>query len=195
MARVPKNVCGGAMSVIKANTVNGESGFTLIDLLFTCSLICTIATMALPSLMRAKGVAQSASAIATLRVVNSSQLSFAVTCGSGFYAPSFPPLGVAPPGSPTAFLPPELSSGAAFLKQGYSFNMTGTPLAGAPASCNGIAAGSASPGYAVIADPLDPIGNPKFFGSNADGTIYQHSATLVPFMPESGPPTAGTPLK
>jgi type II secretory pathway pseudopilin PulG len=179
---------------VKTNTVNGESGFTLIDLLFTCSLICTIATMALPSLLRAKGVAQSASAIATLRVVNSSQLSFAVTCGSGFYAPAFPNLGIAPPGSPTAFLPAELSSGPAFLKQGYSFNMTGTSLPGAPASCNGLAAGTAAPGYAAIADPLDPVGNPRFYGTNADGTIYVNGGTFAGSMPESGPSPIGTPI-
>jgi type II secretory pathway pseudopilin PulG len=182
------------MCTNKANSVNGESGFTLIDLLFTASLICTIATMALPSLMRARGVAQSASAIATLRVVNSSQLSFAVTCGSGFYAPTFPTLGVAPPGAPAAFLPSDLSSGAAFLRQGYSFNMTGTPLAGAPASCNGLAAGAASPGYAAIADPLDPVGNPHFYGTNADGTIYVNAGTFAGVLPESGPSPVGAPI-
>jgi type II secretory pathway pseudopilin PulG len=172
-----------------------EDGFTLIDLLFTASLICTLCTMALPSLMRARGAAQSASAVGTVRVVNSAQLSFAVTCGSGFYAADFPTLGVAPPSSPAAFLPAELSSGASFLKQGYSFNMTATALAGAPPTCNGKPAGSSSPGYAIIADPLDAIGNPHFYGSNADGTIYVHNATLAGWMPESGPPGVGTPVK
>ena len=84
------------MLINKAAAAKGESGFTLIDLLFTASLICTLATMSLPSLMRARGVAQSASALGTVRVVNSSQLSFAVTCGSGFYAPDFLTLGIAP---------------------------------------------------------------------------------------------------
>jgi type II secretory pathway pseudopilin PulG len=185
---------GVAMSVNKTTAVNGESGFTLIDMLFTASLICTIATMALPSLLRAKGVAQSASAIATLRVVNSAQLSFAVTCGSGFYSPTFPALGIAPPGSQTAFLPPELSSGAAFLKQGYSFNMTGTAITGAPGSCNGLAPGAAAPGYAALADPLDPVGNPHFYATNADGTIYVNAATFAGQMPESGPPPVGSPI-
>ena len=46
-------------------TSRGESGFTLIDLLFTASLICTLCTMALPSLYRARGAAQSASAVST----------------------------------------------------------------------------------------------------------------------------------
>ena len=183
------------MPVNKTATTTGESGFTLIDLLFTASLICTIATMALPSLLRARGVAQSASAVATLRVVNSSQLSFAVTCGSGFYSPTFPTLGVPPPSSSAAFLPPELTVGVSFTKQGYSYHMAGTSLPGAPASCNGLAAGGAAPGYAAAADPLDPVGNPHFYGTNADGAIYQHTSTFIGSMPESGPPPFGTPVK
>ena len=183
------------MSAHKTATTNGESGFTLIDLLFTASLICTIATMALPSLLRAKNVAQSASAIATLRVVNSAHLSFAVTCGSGFYSPTFGRLGVAPPAATTAFLPPELSSGASFVKQGYTFNMVGTALSGAPGSCNGLAPGAAAPGYAATADPLDPLGNPHFYATNADGTIYVHDASMGSTMPESGPPPVGVPIK
>jgi hypothetical protein len=151
--------------------------------------------MALPSLLRARGVAQSASAVATLRVVNSAQLSFAVTCGSGFYSPTFPTLGVAPPSAVSAFLPPELTSGVSFLKQGYSFNMAGTSLAGAPSSCNGLPAGGGAPGYTATADPLDPVGNPHFYATNADGTIYVHDATMSGIMPESGPPSAGTPVK
>ena len=173
----------------------GESGFTLIDLLFTASLICTLCTMALPSLYRARGAAQSASAVSTLRVVNSSQLSFAVACGSGFYAPDFPTLGIAPPGSVTAYLPVELSSGPSFMKQGYTFSMAGTPLAGAPGTCNGRAAGSTAPGYSLSADPLDAAGNPHFYGTNADGTIYQHTSTFNGVMPESGPPPVGSPVQ
>jgi type II secretory pathway pseudopilin PulG len=183
------------MTAHKTATTNGESGFTLIDLLFTASLICTIATMALPSLLRAKNVAQSASAIATLRVVNSAQLSFAVTCGSGFYSPTFTRLGVAPPASTSAFLPPELSTGASFVKQGYSFSMVGTALPGAPGSCNGMAAGAAAPGYSASADPLDPLGNPHFYATNADGTIYMHDSSMASTMPESGPPPVGQPVK
>jgi type IV pilus assembly protein PilA len=183
------------MAINNVAPSRGEAGFTLIDLLFTASLIATLCTMTLPSLLRARGAAQAASALSTLRVINSSQLSFAVTCGSGFYSPDFPTLGLAPAGSPTAFLPPELTSGTTFLKQGYRYNMTGTPLAGAPATCNGKPMGSVAPGYALFADPLDPVGNPHFYGTNADGTLYQHTSTLSGDMPESGPPSAGIPVK
>jgi len=183
------------MAGLKASSLKSESGFTLIDLLFVCSVIGLLSTMAIPGLMRARGVAQSASAIGTLRVINSAQLSFAVTCGSGFYAADLPTLGVKPPSAFQAFLPPELSSGATFLKSGYNFNLTGSVLAGAPASCNGLSAGMTAPGYVVTADPVDPIGNPHFYGTNADGTIYEDGTSLAGAMPESGPSPRGTPIK
>jgi len=183
------------MPLNKSTTVNGEAGFTLIDLLFTASLICLIATMAVPGLLRARGAAQSSSAVGTLRVVNSAQLSFAVTCGSGFYSPNFQTLGVVPPNSVTAFLPPELSSGASFTKQGYTFSMSGTSLPGAPGTCNGLAPGGAAPGYSLAADPLDGVGNPHFYATNADGTIYVNATSMAAAMPESGPPPFGTPVR
>jgi len=176
-------------------TSRGESGFTLIDLLFTASLICTLCTMALPSLYRARGAAQSASAISTLRVVNSAQLSFAVACGSGFYSPDFQTLGVRPPGTADAFLPAEMSSGATFIKTGYNFTMAGTSLQGTPASCNGLAAGSAAAGYAVIGDPLDTRPPARYLASNADGVIYEDTASMSGTMPETGAPPSGHTLR
>src|SRR4051794_28898293 len=183
------------MAIYKTATLKSESGFTLIDLLFVCALIGLLSTLAIPGLMRARGVAQSASAVGTLRVMNSAQLSFAVTCGSGFYAPDLPTLGVAPPSSFQAFLPPELASGATFIKSGYTFSLTGTSMGGAPSSCNGLAAGSGAPGYVAVADPIDAAGNPHFYGTNADGVIYEHTATLSTAMPESGPSPAGSVIK
>jgi type II secretory pathway pseudopilin PulG len=183
------------MAIHKTATLKSESGFTLIDLLFVCSLIGLISTLAIPGLMRARGVAQSASAVGTLRVINSAQLSFAVTCGSGFYSPDLPTLGVAPPASFTAFLPPELSSGATFVKSGYTFSMAGTSLSGAPGGCNGMASGLGAPGYVLIGDPVDPVGNPHFYGTNAEGLIYEHTATLSGVLPESGPSSVGTVIR
>jgi hypothetical protein len=172
----------------------GESGFTLIDLLFVISVIGLLSTLAIPGLMRARGAAQSASAVGTIKVVNSAQLSFAITCGLGFYAPDFHTLGVIPPASVEAFLAPEMSGGPTFVKSGYLFSMAGTGLPGAPGSCNGLAPGAAASGYAIVADPLDQSPPARFLGSNADGAIYEHSATLSAIMPETGAPAQGTPL-
>jgi prepilin-type N-terminal cleavage/methylation domain-containing protein len=173
-----------------------EAGFTLIDMLFVIAILGLLASMAIPGLMRARGAAQASSALGTMRVVNSAELTFAISCGLGFYSPDFPTLGVAPVNNPEGFLPPELSSGFTFEKSGYLFSLAGTPLAGAPASCNGLAAGMASPGYAVVADPLDSSGSVgRYFGSNADGLIYQDNATLSTTMPENGGPPSGAPIQ
>jgi hypothetical protein len=146
--------------------------------------------------MRARGAAQSASAVGTLRVINSAQLSFAITCGLGFYSPDLPTLAIVPAGSLDGFLPLDLAGGATFIKSGYRFSMAGTSLPAAPATCNGVGAGRSAPAYATVADQLDaPAGQGRFFGTNADGLIYEHNATLGAVMPETGPPPVGQPMK
>jgi hypothetical protein len=123
-------------------------------------------------------------------------LSFAITCGLGFYSPDFPTLGVKPPGAIEAYLPPDLSSGPTFIKSGYNFSMAGIAHPGAPTSCNGLPAGSASPGYAMVGDQLDagPTGG-RFYGTNSEGVIYQDTSSLGGTMPESGAPPSGAPIK
>jgi type II secretory pathway pseudopilin PulG len=183
------------MSSSKAVSARGESGFTLIDMLFVIALIGLLSTLAIPGLMRARGAAQSASALGTMRVVNSAQLSFAITCGFGFYSPDLQTLGVKPPAAADAFLAPELSTGPTFIKSGYNFSMGAVSVPGAPASCNGLAAGGTASGYALVADPLDISPPARYFGTNADGTLYEDTASFLMTMPETGPPPSGQPLK
>jgi type II secretory pathway pseudopilin PulG len=183
------------MSAMRTGGERSEAGFTLIDLLFVIAVIGLLSTLAIPGLMRARGAAQSASAVGTVKVVNSAQLSFAITCGLGFYAPDFQTLGVRPPASVDAFLGPELSGGPTFIKSGYTFSMGVIPLGGAPGSCNGVGPGQMSSGYAVVADPLDATGQPRFLGSNADGTLWEHTSSFASIMPQTGAPSAGVPLK
>jgi len=52
----------------------------------------------------------------------------------------------------------------------------------------------ASPGYATVADPLD-ASVARFFGTNSDAVIYQHTASLAATMPENGAPPAGSPIQ
>lgn len=179
-----------------ASLVGDQRGFTLIDLLFVAALLGLVSTLAIPGLMRARNAAHSASALGTVRLVNGAQLSYAITCGLGFYAPDFPTLAVKPPLGAEAFLPSDLVTGPTFIKGGYNFSMAGTPHPGAPATCNGLAPGTTAPGYALVADQIDapPTGG-RFFGSNGDGTIYEHSASLGATMPETGAPPAGAPIR
>jgi len=183
------------MSSSQAVNARGESGFTLIDMLFVIALVGLLSTLAIPGLMRAKGAAQSASALGTLKVINSAQLSFAITCGLGFYSPDLQTLGVKPPSAKEGFLPPEMSSGPTFIKSGYMFSLAGVAIGGAPGSCNGLKAGNASSGYAAVADPLDKNPGARYFGTNADATLYEDKATYSLTMPENGAPPGGGPIR
>ena len=68
-------------------TIRKADGFALIDILFVCAMIGVLSTIALPRMLIAKQSAGAASAIGSLRTIHSAQLTFALTCGAGFYAP------------------------------------------------------------------------------------------------------------
>ena len=171
-----------------------DAGFTLIDMLFVVGLIGVLASMAIPGMMKARGAAQAASALGTLRLINSAELSFAITCGLGFYAPDLPTLGLPPPGAADAFLADEMTANPTFIRSGYTFGLAGTAHVGAPASCNCLGAGQAAPGYEATGDPIDSTDN-RFFGTNSDGVIFRHTSSLSGTMPEIGPPPAGSPIQ
>ena len=170
-----------------------ERGFALLDLIFVCGIIGVLSSIALPRLTLAKAAAGSASAIGSMRAINSAQLTFALTCGNGFYAPDLPTLGIAPLGSREPFVSPDLSGAAVVAKSGYVLRMSAAAFAGAPASCNGLAAGAAGRGYKASADTNEPQ-NPRYFAINANGQIYEHSSSLEAAMPEFGEPAIGHPL-
>ncbi len=174
--------------------IRNERGFTLLDMLFVCGLIGVLSCMALPRLLLAKQAAYQSSAIASLRSINSAQLTFALTCGGGFYAPDLTALAAPPPGSTDAFISPDLGVANVVIKSQYTIQVATIAYAGAPASCNGVAAGTASQGFVGVADPTE-AGNNRFFAINASSTIWEHTVTLLGIMPEAGDPAAGHPLR
>ena len=171
-----------------------QRGFSLIDIMFVCAIMATLFALGVPLLTRSKGAAQAASALGTMRLVNSAQLDFAITCGYGFYAPDLPTLGVAPPGSAYAFVGAEMSAGVTVMRAGYNFTVSGTSIPTSPPPCNGVGGGVTASSYALVADPIDPALVPRFFGTNTDGLIYEHTASFTGVMPEGGAPPIGTPI-
>jgi type II secretory pathway pseudopilin PulG len=177
----------------RESQLTDEQGFALIDLLFVVALIGTIASIAMPGLLRARSQAGATSAIGSLRVINSSQLSYAITCGSGFYAPDLVTLGTKPPGSNEAFISDDLGIATTVKKASFLIQMSGTAVAGSPQSCNGLAAGAGAQAYKAGADALDATAG-RYFATNASGVIYEASMSLYAGMPEAAPPVGGTPV-
>jgi type II secretory pathway pseudopilin PulG len=167
----------------------------MIDLLFVCGIIGLLSGMALPRLMAAKGSAMSASAISTIRTVGSAQVTFAITCGSGFYAPSLTTLGTIPPGSTEGFIKGDLALADVVIKSGYRFQIFATPFAGAPDPCNAIGPGMTGLAFKTGGDPLDVVNNVRYFGANAGNIIWEDTASLFPAMPEFGDPPSGHPIQ
>jgi type II secretory pathway pseudopilin PulG len=166
------------------------TGFALIDLIFVCGIIGVLCSIALPRLFLAKQSAGAASAIGSMRVINSSQLTYALTCGAGFYAPALTTLGTPPPGSREPFISASLGSADTVIKSSYTIQLSATPYPGSPGSCNGLGVGRAGQGFFAAADPVDP-GNSRFFGTNASNIIFENTSSLFAIMPETGAPPAG----
>lgn len=175
-------------------TIRRAGGFALLDLIFVCGIMGLLCSIAVPKLLLARQSAGAASAIAALRTVGSSELTFALTCGSGFYAPNLQTLGTAPPGSNEPFISPEMGASNIVQRSGYTFRLEATPFAGAPPSCNGTPGGGSGQGYKAAADPTDP-GNLRFFAINSNGWLYEDIVTLWDDMPEVGDSPVGTSIR
>jgi prepilin-type N-terminal cleavage/methylation domain-containing protein len=122
-----------------------EKGFSLIELLIVVAIILIIAAIAIPNLLRSRIAAAEASAVGTLRTMNTAAVSYSSTYGNGF-PPSLAAMGTKTPPSANAscdeaqLVDNVVTSGT---KQGYAFNYTmANALAAAPKGCTNVGGSS-----------------------------------------------------
>jgi type IV pilus assembly protein PilA len=150
-----------------------HKGFSLIELLIVVAIILIIAAIAIPNLLRSKIAANEASAVYSIRAINTAQVSYFSTYGLGYGALidlSTPAAGCAVASSASACLID--SNLGAGTKSGYAFTSVASGGAGTTASPN-----SAFNTTAVPAAPGQSGQNS--FCSDGSGVIRRDTAGAV----------------
>ena len=147
-------------------------GFSLIELLIVVAIILIIAAIAIPNLLKSRMAANQASAVGSLRAIDTAEITYASTYNTGF-SPTLAALGPPASGNGSASAAGMIDSVlAAGSKAGYSFAYAATPDAGGHYNT-----------YSVNANPTTP---------GTTGTNYYYSDQTVVIRQNSTQQAAAT---
>ena len=148
---------------------NSSKGFSLIELLIVVAIILIIAAIAIPNLLRSRIAANQASAVGSLRTLNTAEITYSSTYNSGFSATMLyleNGTSATPTSTTAGLIDSILASGS---KSGYSFTYSAAPTDSAGRIDN----------YAITAVPINSSTGTNYYFTDQSGVIRQNSTTTA----------------
>jgi prepilin-type N-terminal cleavage/methylation domain-containing protein len=145
-----------------------SKGFSLIELLIVVAIILIIAAIAIPNLLRSRIAANQASAVGSLRTLNTAEITYSSTYNSGFSATLayLEPAAGNPTSTAAGLIDSVLGAGS---KSGYSFAYS----AGAADTAGRI------DNYAITAVPINSSTGTNYYYTDQSGVIRQNSTATA----------------
>jgi len=151
-----------------------QKGFSLIELLIVVAIILIIAAIAIPNLLRSRMAANEASAVGSLRTLNTAAVTYSSTYPANGYPATLAALGTTAGATSASadLIDSVLASGT---KSGYGFTFTG-------------GTGLPSNGYSIVGDPVNR-------GTSGQRGFYTDQSGVIRYNPTATASSSDAPLQ
>lgn len=161
-----------------------QKGFSLIELLIVVAIILIISAIAIPNLLRSKMSANEASALSSVRTINTGEVTYAAIYPSIGFSPDIPSLGGSTAVCSGGGASPAMAcivddvvaqaTSVAKAKSGYYLTYGGL-----------ITTGTLNTAYTVVASPVNPgFSGQRYFFSDQSG-VLRYALSGVPTVTSS----------